>query len=486
MCEVEYYYLFPFEKVGRGEKIIIYGNGCVGQWFFSQIQDSQYAQVIAIADQASEMYDNANGLLITPDRIVQYQFDKIVIAIENEKSAYVVRNILVNDYNVDLSKIVLGYKYKKEIPSIKRPFPVVNNNVVYAYQIPGTISLAVWGGGGIGDNIILKRKIDEIMKLQKNLCIDLYTMPKFATYIKSIYGDNAYGGRLNAILDYGPILYEKEKRRYVFSLYRGIDLYVDWVDKNRLKLEDANLLRCINTLERRLKNHDYWKTTEMAIHYALCEKRKLNAYTSANRDGGIQVTDFHTDIPLNIAVEKDYYKLNLRKYITINVGFDNIALTEKLQTKCWPIDNFSMLVSVLKRRYHNIEFLQIDGNGTPKVSGCDRYFIGENIELVKYILKWSMLHISIEGGLVHLASQLDTKCIVLFGPTPLKYYGYDSNINLQAGTCHNCLWLEPNNHFKCCRNLSEPECMISITPKIVCDAAISYLNSITELGDSKR
>ena len=477
MHKESYYYLFPFEMVGAGEDIIIYGGGRVGQWFLSQVQESHYANVVAIADEAYDRYVGFDVPLINPEDIPKFNFDKVIIAIDNKISARNVLETLIDEYNIDSEKIVLGKCYKKVIPEIKVSRPILETKYIPAYQLPKGISAAIWIGGSLGDNIIFKRKIDEIMKMYDNLCIDLYTLPDFGTWIRSIYGDDAYDGRLNAIVDYGSQLYESEKKKYVFALYRGIDLSLDCLDECCLPSNAKPLNDCLQTLDKRIDEHNCWQTTDMAIHYALCAKRGLNAYSSANRDGGLQIRDYHTHIPINPAFKEQYEALNLRRYITISAGFDRAEKTKELQTKCWPLGKFSKLIQMIKSSYPDIEILQTDGKIT-KLLGCDKYFMGEDIELVKYILRGSLLHISIEGGLVHLASQLDTKCIVLFGPTPLEYYGYDGNINIQAGNCHNCLWLEPNNHYKCSRNLETPACMESITPELVYDAVQTYLNDV--------
>ena len=100
-------------------------------------------------------------------------------------------------------------------------------------------------------------------------------------------------------------------------------------------------------------------------------------------------------------------------------------------------------------------------------------------ELQNYILRGAAFHLDIEGGLVHLASQLDTKCVVLFGPTPIAYYGYQTNINIQAGECHGCYWLE-NDYQQCYRRMAKPECMHAITPELVMERVRSELGGIME------
>ncbi|MBR5162824.1 MAG: hypothetical protein IKW79_02235, partial [Schwartzia sp.] len=97
-------------------------------------------------------------------------------------------------------------------------------------------------------------------------------------------------------------------------------------------------------------------------------------------------------------------------------------------------------------------------------------------ELVKYVLRNAVLHVDIEGGLVHLATQLGTKCAVLFGPTPVTFFGYPQNINIVSPRCAGCHGLyEDLNH--CAKEQAEPECMRSITPEMVMEAIAKYMRA---------
>ena len=52
---MKYTYLFPYEKIPQGSRIIIYGAGDVGQEYLQQMQITGYCSVIAFIDKA---YDN--------------------------------------------------------------------------------------------------------------------------------------------------------------------------------------------------------------------------------------------------------------------------------------------------------------------------------------------------------------------------------------------------------------------------------------------
>ena len=83
------------------------------------------------------------------------------------------------------------------------------------------------------------------------------------------------------------------------------------------------------------------------------------------------------------------------------------------------------------------------------------------------LIKQSLLHVDGESGLVHLAKALHTKCVVIFGPTNVDYFGHQRNENICSEVCSNCWWITHDWLDKCPRGLVEPECMRSVTPERV-------------------
>ena len=112
-----------------------------------------------------------------------------------------------------------------------------------------------------------------------------------------------------------------------------------------------------------------------------------------------------------------------------------------------------------------------------RLSNADFHLLGTDLELTKYILKNSLLHVDIEGGPVHLASQLGTKCVVLFGATDIQYYAFGKNINIVSEVCNSC-YMAWDNNSQCLLGGKEPLCMLSITPQKVFDVTYRYLRSL--------
>lgn len=72
-------WIFPFGKVEKDEKIILYGAGQVGKQYYKQIMETAYCKVILWVDK------NINeGNITSVDNIFKSEYDKVVIAIRNK------------------------------------------------------------------------------------------------------------------------------------------------------------------------------------------------------------------------------------------------------------------------------------------------------------------------------------------------------------------------------------------------------------------
>ena len=76
-------HLFPFDKVNKGEHIIIYGTGSVGAQYAAQLAALDYCEIVAFADTNAKNGDIfAQRQCLTPNELKKSQsrFDRIVIA----------------------------------------------------------------------------------------------------------------------------------------------------------------------------------------------------------------------------------------------------------------------------------------------------------------------------------------------------------------------------------------------------------------------
>lgn len=101
---LEYFYLFPYEKVEYGSNIILYGAGNVGKAYFEQLKRNNYCEVVLWVDSNFRKYQN--GKIYSPKAIIQTEYDYIVVAVSNKNVAMDIIEELINYYAVARQNIV--------------------------------------------------------------------------------------------------------------------------------------------------------------------------------------------------------------------------------------------------------------------------------------------------------------------------------------------------------------------------------------------
>lgn len=108
-------YLFPFELVRPGSRVIIYGAGDVCRQFLAQLEVVPYCKVEAVADRNTD-YRSEAVRLITPAHIQEESYDALIIAINEERIVEAVRKDL----------LALGISEEKIIDASWRTLPDEN------------------------------------------------------------------------------------------------------------------------------------------------------------------------------------------------------------------------------------------------------------------------------------------------------------------------------------------------------------------------
>lgn len=466
-------YEFPFESVKRDSNIIIYGAGAVGQTYLHQVLLTQYCKVISIIDINFNRYENMSCSVLPVTAVSSLDFDLIVIANDSPQIADEISHMLMDEYDVAAEKIVYERRYITPIPVISdtRKF-LPESDLAYSQQYKYAIAINL--NGGMGDYIIRKNNIAEVSLWDSNVLIDIYVNSGKASFAENLFCDIS---NINRIIDTNAEYYVM-KRKYLAAFYFDTMLRVDFVN-----------LGVLHNIPQKLGENlrNIWETyiaygleagaILYSIHYARCEKDGLNCYTAYNRYRAFHSEDFRTSIPLITDYGKKIASLKLpSRYITLNYGWDKSNGAAQPAAKAWPLENFSELARLIKDKFPDVFVIQTGMKDSERIEHCDRYILGESIELIKFILRDATLHVDIEGGLVHLATQLGTKCVVLFGPTPVKYYGYDVNINIVSEKCKNCYWFVADC-ISCYRGMKKPECMDSILPMTVMEKVEEYLDA---------
>lgn len=111
-------WVFPYDRVKRGSRIILYGAGKIGHELKKQLDATGYCEIVIWVDTNYQNFEEKAGIC-SPSQIAEREFDQILIAI-NSKNA--VRSILSLLYEMGIpdSKIVTLcdlWKQKEEFPT---------------------------------------------------------------------------------------------------------------------------------------------------------------------------------------------------------------------------------------------------------------------------------------------------------------------------------------------------------------------------------
>lgn len=159
-----------------------------------------------------------------------------------------------------------------------------------------------------------------------------------------------------------------------------------------------------------------------------------------------------------------------RKYITIHNGSDTAR-----GSKCWDVKNWIKLTSILRGKGYSV--IQLGRKGDDCIDGSINMVGRLTIKQSAALIKNAWLHIDTECGLVHIAKAVNTRSIVLFGPTPVHFFAYKENVNIETPFhCKGCWWTSGFWFKDCPRKASLPKtCMNHITPEIVMERMNEFI-----------
>lgn len=96
-------FLFPFDRVEKGKKIVLYGAGNVGKTYFKQLTKIGYCRELYWVDKNADYI--LDKCVKSIDYIENIEFDYVVIAIENINICDSVKNWLISK-GIDKDKII--------------------------------------------------------------------------------------------------------------------------------------------------------------------------------------------------------------------------------------------------------------------------------------------------------------------------------------------------------------------------------------------
>lgn len=463
-------HFLPYEKIPKKSRVCMYGAGLIAKRYYEQNRVFGWCDICLVVDRNYALIKDFPFEVSSPESIKEYRgrFDYVLIAV-HEKNAkkgilefldeigiennqiidsteeFLFKddcdNIIELEDNVETSRIRLAWCISKamgdQVISLK-PYQAL-------LDICPLISTDVFcNGSATARNIYYGQKcINSIKQEQTPMDVSKYDLVLevgFSLILKAI--------RYSTIYHISPVMYSKMKNLHIFQKNKSADTGV-YPYTSRIIMDRAKFLG-------------------------------KNRYTMLAEPNLFNYEDKKCQIYFDNKYEENYKALGLsKKYLTFNCEAGPAPGTGLKQLKEWPREYYTELLLLIKKEYPDIQLVQLGGKSTERIELADKHILGESLELVKYILKGSALHIDCESGLPHLATQLGVKCCVLFGPTPIWFIGYENNINIKSDICYGCKGLV-SDWYSNCFKYDEAKCMKSIKPKIVFDSIREYLRTLRE------
>lgn len=97
-------FLFPFDKVPYGKKIVLYGAGYKGNAYYLQLEKLSYYDALLWVDQRAPMiYDER---IKKVESIKEFDADYIVIAVDNKEICELIKRNLIKEYRISDDKMI--------------------------------------------------------------------------------------------------------------------------------------------------------------------------------------------------------------------------------------------------------------------------------------------------------------------------------------------------------------------------------------------
>jgi hypothetical protein len=187
-------------------------------------------------------------------------------------------------------------------------------------------------------------------------------------------------------------------------------------------------------------------------------------------------------LPIRSSSELDFFLVEMglefaqglrgERFATIHHGSDkNMSGAGGVQTKNLPVETWQRIVRIMSDA--GLTIVQLGESHEALVDGIHVDMRGRtSLQQTAYILKMASVHVDSEGGLVHLARAMQTRSVVIFGPTPVGFFGYPQNHNIAPPLCGNCWWTTDRWATQCPLETVVPQCMASQSAEFIAERAI--------------
>ena len=313
--------------------------------------------------------------------------------------------------------------------------------------------------GGLGDNVNLTGFAAAVRRKFPNSIIRA-----IVTRQGIVFKDNP---AINETIVANQLVFQKT----VNGLLHKADIYFDYRYAVKVYFSPRALL--IKEVAEYKKEYETAHRKYAYLHEKFLEdipafdKLREHFFITALKSSGLSGSDNEQIITLRETDYKAVEKYKGQRYLTINNNAEG-----GLQTKSW---SFAYWAEVNKY-IRDIGFIPVQiGIEKDETLPLAERFYG-TVQESAALIKQSYGCITIEGGIAHIAKAVGTDSVVIFGPTPVKTFGYSNNINLRSSTCSPCWWRKPD-WFHHCTELGEnvdknkvPPCMRDLKPEVVIKA----------------
>ena len=469
---------FPIDKIRKDSNVILYGAGKNGKELLRLNEKIKWCNIFLTVDIDYKIKSDFPIPVVSPQILSERKdYDFILVSVVEISVRNKIRQYLMN----------MGIEQDKIIDDIdvfiwREERTVIIENKDNGMEDDHPLLIGFLPGGVMGDNVISLRLYQEFVKLAPYSMIDVFT--SFQGFPEHVFYNQK---NLRQIIHRLPV--DEDKKKYDIIIQSHFEPSLIYCNLSRVR-------KLYRELEERLRILFRYQMTDFftcapaqymnRLQWDRAKFRGYNCYTILGISGAFDIKDYKVDFPLNPDYAEKFCQLGLgNQYITFNYGASDPLKNGKQQTKVWPLEYHAVLNDMIKKTFPDIKVVQLGAGDMMPVPGADKYVLGENLEVIKYVLKNAMCHIDCEGGLVHIASQLGTKCFVVFGPTPVDFFGYESNENIVSKECKECCGLVQDWYTRCYK-YERPRCMKSIKPEAVFEKLGKWLYTKDKCDENNR
>jgi len=343
-------------------------------------------------------------------------------------------------------------------------------------QDDAPLAIAFLVTGSLGDHIAAARFVRDLSKYANPFVFDVYSSrPAAARWLFSAFPN------CRAVYDEATA-WDENRHAYPLGLWimQFLSIDRDNYKPDRLRATNSVLAEVAEAIGKAETQYELFISTSPRTDSLLARRAGfmgVGRNRISHSIAGLAYGGDELDVG-SLAGVLDRFELDGRRYVTVHNGFDvDYSFLPKgartppadRSTRAYPA--YDRVIAQLKSEFREITVVQLGGHSSARIPHADvhltnRTSLGETAE----ILRGAMLHFDSEGGLVHLATAVGTRCCVVFGPTPVGYLSYKDNINLPPPTCGDCWWTTDDWQSNCPRGLAKPQCLSERTPDSIIEA----------------